>query len=106
MFISHHSYAVQIESIMRNIFNLKFTDGFGRNGFGGIADANYADSNPYAAISCGLAVNYNNVSKDKKLLIDTYLDSYYFNRNKSITELGEPEIKKMIKEFSALLKVV
>ncbi|MGU9539336.1 hypothetical protein ACQX0N_10195 [Clostridium tepidum] len=96
-FIRHHSYAVEIEHILCNIFNCE------RFGFGGIVNADYIDRNPYSAIACGLSVYYLNVSQEQQKDIDKLLNEYCFYNNKSITEIGEDEIKKIISDFRKLL---
>jgi len=100
MFISHHSYAVEIEHILCNVFDCD------RNGFGGIVDADYIDRNPYSAISCALAFYYNNSSDVNKLFITKYLENYSFYRDDNITDIGEEMITEMIKRFRDVLKFI
>lgn len=101
MFMAHHGYALLLEHIMRSAFNLK-----DRGGLGGVADADYADSNPFSAICCTLSSYYNNVDDDKKALINTYIDKYYFCKDDTIEKIGEKTIDKMIDELRELLKKI
>lgn len=100
MFISHHSYAVKIEHILWKVFNCN------RGGFGGIVNADYIDRNPYSAIACALAIYYLNNTDENKKLIDKFLGDYYFYSDKSIVEIGENDINKIIEEFKNLLTTI
>lgn len=96
-FISHQSYAVAIEHILWKVFNCE------RFGLGGIVNSDYIDGNPYSAIACALAVYYPNNTDDNKKLIDKFLGDYCFYNNKSISEIGEKDIDKMIEKFRNIL---
>ena len=91
-----HSYALQIESILRKTFELS-----DRGGFGGIADADTCESFPFIAIVSALATKYK-FSNQKE--IDDFISEYYYDLRKSINELGEVKIKEIIEEFKELMK--
>ena len=90
-----HSYALQIESISRRVFNES-----DRGGFGGIADANFCERNPLTAIVSSLARIYED---NNKLVIDNFIQELYWDIGKSITEIGEDEIKKIIIDFRKIV---
>jgi hypothetical protein len=95
-FMSHHGYAVSIEHKLRNIFKCE------RGGLGGIIDADYIDSNPFSAMGCAIAVFYN--TNENKIMIDNFLNQFYFYNDKSIIEIGKKEFDNMNDGFDDLLK--
>lgn len=92
---SAHSYALQIESIFRRVLDL--TD---RGGFGGLADADFCERNPFIAISVILSKSY---TASNKGIIDELISSYYWDVGKSISEVGESRIKEIIEKVKEVL---
>lgn len=87
-----HNYGMMIETLGRRVFG--FSD---RGGFGGIIDADVADSDPYFCMSCILANVYGTSSSDKKIEIEEFLETYAEScLDKSIIDIGEEKIKEFI----------
>lgn len=99
MFVPH-SYAFQIETTTRAIFHCD------RGGIGGIADADFIESNPFIAITIVLGNFYNKIDINTKSKIDKFIEDYYSEMGKSIKDIGEDTIKKIIKEFNDIIRTI
>lgn len=93
-------YACQIETTIIAIFKCK------RYGIGLIAETDFIEKNPFIAIIAVLGNFYNKVDIKSKEKIDEFIESYHLNMGKSIDEIGEEEIKKIIKEFNHIVATV
>lgn len=99
MFIPHN-YAFQIETTTKAIFDC---DKFG---LGVIADSDFIEKNPFIPITMVLGNFYNKLDSNSKVKIDEFVETYYWIMGKSIEEIGEEKIKKIIKEFNSIVATV
>lgn len=93
-------YAFQIETTVRAIFKCE------RYGIGMIAESDFIERNPFIAINTVLGNFYNKLDNKSKGKIDEFIEEYHLDMGKSISEIGEEKIKKIIKEFNAIVKTV
>ncbi|HAE92594.1 MAG TPA: hypothetical protein DCG60_08145 [Tissierella sp.] len=93
-------YAFQIEVTVSAIFNCKKYE------LGGIADANFIEKDPFIAIAIVLGNFYNKVDGNFKERIDEFLNKYYLEMGKSISEIGEEKIKNIIKDFNNIIATI
>ena len=95
-----HDYAFQIEVTVRAIFNCN------RYGIGGIADADFIERQPFIAIVMVLGNFYNKIDISYKDKLDNFFQKYYSEIGKSISEIGEKEIKNIIKDFNYIVSTI
>lgn len=95
-----NGYAFQIEVTVKSIFKCKKYE------LGGIADANFIEKSPFIAIAIVLGNFYNKVDGSFKEKIDEFLNKYYLEMGKSISEIGEEKIKNIIKDFNNIVRTV
>lgn len=93
-------YAFQIETTTRAIFKCE------RYGLGVIAESDFIERNPFIAITTVLGNFYNKMDTKSKVKIDEFIESYHLEMGKSIVEIGEEEIKKIIQEFNEIIRTV
>lgn len=93
-----YRYAFQIETTVKAIFKCE------RYGIGMIAESNFIEKNPFIAITAVLGNFYNKMDIKSKEKVDEFIESYYLEMGKSIIEIGEDKIKKIIKEFNEIVK--
>jgi hypothetical protein len=95
-----HDYAFQIETTTRAIFNCD------RYGFGGIADADFIEKQPFIAISIVLGNFYNKIDSNSKNEIDDFFEKYYSEVGKGISEIGKEKIERIIKDFNYIVSKI
>lgn len=95
-----HDYAFQIEVTVKAIFNCKKFE------LGGIADANFIEKDPFIAIALVLGNFYNKVDRSFKEKIDEFLNVYYLEMGKSISEIGEEKIKNIVRDFNNIVATI
>lgn len=95
-------YAFKISTTTKAIFNIE-NDKFG---FGVIADINFIKKNPFIAMTIVLGNFYNKMDDNSKVKIDDFIETYSWLMDKSIQELGEEKIKKIITEFNNIVATV
>ena len=95
-----HNYAFQIEVTVHSVFKNE------KHGIGGIADANFIESNPFVAIALVLGNFYNKVHISFKERIDSFFAKYYTEMGKSISEMGEETIKEIVKDFIDIVSTI
>ncbi|NMB08107.1 MAG: hypothetical protein GX981_06980 [Tissierellia bacterium] len=95
-----HNYAYQIEVTVKAMFNCDKYD------IGGIADANFIEKDPFIAIALVLGNFYNKVDSIYKEKIDGFFRKYYLEMGKSILEIGEEKIRKIIKDFNNIISAI
>ncbi|HEY8361990.1 MAG TPA: hypothetical protein VIK77_03795 [Tissierellaceae bacterium] len=93
-------YAFQIETTFRAIFKCE------RFGIGVLAEPYFIEKNPFIAITTVLGNYYNKIDKKSKEKIDEFIENYHLEMGKSIEEIGEEKIKKIIKEFNDIVRTV
>lgn len=76
-----HSYAVEIESTLRGVFNCD------RGGFAGLIDADSIESNCYVSIACTLGYLYAKSDVLKQNEIEKFVHEYGYYLNFGIGEL-------------------
>ncbi|HZK32995.1 MAG TPA: hypothetical protein VFC60_00715 [Tissierellaceae bacterium] len=99
MFVPYN-YAFQIETTFKSIFDC---DKFG---LGVIANTDFIDKNPFIPISMVLGNFYNKIDNKSKIKIDDFIETHYWLMEKSIEEIGEEKIKKIVKEFNDIVRIV
>ena len=95
-----HDYAFQIETTTKAIFKP------GDYGLGVVMDSDFIEKNPFIPISLVLGNFYNKIDYNSKVLIDDFMERYYWLMDKSIEEIGKPKIEEVIKEFNRIVNVV
>jgi len=65
-----HSYAIEIEHILRNVFNCE------RGGVAGLIDADSIEHNSYVSIACGLGYVYAKSDSLKQTEIEKFISDY------------------------------
>lgn len=93
-------YAFQIEVTTRAIFKP------GDFGLGVVADADFILNNPFIPISLVLGNFYNKLDDNSKVIIDDFIERYYWLMDKTIEEIGEVKIKEIISEFNEIVRTV
>lgn len=93
-------YAFQIETTIRAIFKCE------RYGIGVIAELDFIEKNPFIAIVAVLGNFYNKIDIKTKEKVDEFIEDYHLDMGKSISELGEDKIKKIIQEFNNIVRIV
>lgn len=94
------NYAFQIEVTVKSVFNCNKYE------LGGIADANFIEKDPFIAIAFVLGNFYNKVNTSFKEKIDEFLNVYYLEMGKSISEIGEEKIKKLVADFNEIVSTI
>jgi len=95
-----HDYAFKIEVTVKAIFKCEKYE------LGGIADANFIEKDPFIAIAFVLGNFYNKVDRSFKEKIDEFLNVYYLEIGKSISEIGEEKIKNIVEDFNNIVATV
>lgn len=95
-----HDYAFQIEVTVKSVFNCDKYE------LGGIVDANFIEKDPFIAITFVLGNFYNKVDRSFKEKIDEFLNVYYLEMGKSISEIGEEKIKKLVNDFNNIVSTI
>lgn len=93
-------YAFQIETTTKAVFKP------GDFGLGVVADSDFIEKNPFIPISLVLGNFYNKIDDNSKVLIDDFMERYYWLMDKSIEEIGQPKMDEIIKEFNGIVKIV
>ncbi len=93
-------YAFQIETTFRAIFKSE------RYGLGVIAESYFIEKNPFIAIATVLGNYYNKLDNKSKEKIDQFVEGYHLDMGKSIEEIGEEKIKKIIHDFNDIVRTV
>lgn len=65
-----HAYAIEIEHILRNVFNCE------RGGFAGLIDADSIEHNCYVSIACALGYLYAKSDSAKQKEIEKFISDY------------------------------
>ncbi|MBZ2174830.1 hypothetical protein K8M07_06160 [Schnuerera sp. xch1] len=94
------NYAFQIEVTVKSVFNCNKYE------LGGITDANFIEKDPFIAIAFVLGNFYNKVNTSFKEKIDEFLNVYYLEMGKSISEIGEEKIKKLVADFNEIVSTI
>ena len=93
-------YAFQIETTTRAIFKCE------RYGIGVIAESDFIERHPFIAIVAVLGNFYNKVDVKSKAKIDEFIESYHLDMGKSMEEIGQEKIKRIIEEFNIIVAIV
>ena len=114
------SYAVEIEHILRKIFDCE------RFGFGGVVNSDYIRKQPIPAMLCGLSFIYATSTNEKKKKIEDFIDTHMFYKEMSIdyllsfetnsksdglttteicAENGEKELNNIIEAYREVVKL-
>ena len=93
-------YAFQIETTFRAVFKCE------RYGIGVLAEYYFIEKNPFLAITTVLGNFYNKLDNKSKEKVDEFIESYHLEMGKSIEEIGEEKIKKIIQEFNEIVRTV
>lgn len=83
------SYAVEIEMILRNIFNCD------RFGFGGQVNSDAIRKHPFLSMTQGLAFIYA-MQEEKRPQIDRFIDEFSFYSNMSLDDLLSFDSKEKV----------
>ncbi len=75
------SYAVDIEHILRSIFDCE------RYGFGTVVNSDYIRKQPFSALFCGLAYLHSNSAPEKKAQIEKFIEEHMFYADMSLDYL-------------------
>lgn len=89
-----HSLAISMEWALRRIFNCE------RFGLGGFIDSDSIERNPMQSFRLGFAVIYPNSSRDKKAVIDAFIDGNYQYEEQNIDEIGVEIVAGLHEEFT------
>lgn len=95
-----HDYAFQIETTTKAVFKP------GDFGLGVVMNSDFIEKNPFIPISLVLGNFYNKIDSNSKILIDDFMERYYWLMDKTIEEIGEVKMKEIIKEFNEIVKIV
>ncbi len=88
-------YAVEIEMILRSIFNCE------RFGFGGQVNSDAIRKHPFLSMTQGLAFIYA-ASENKREGIDTFLEEFSFYSDFSLDELLSFDAKENAREYETI----
>ncbi|NLK44339.1 MAG: hypothetical protein GX300_08100 [Tissierellia bacterium] len=95
-----YKYAFQIETTFRAVFKCE------RYGIGVLAESYFIEKNPFIALTTVLGNFYNKLDSRTKEKVDEFIEEYHLDMGKSIEEIGEEKIKKIIKEFNDIVRTV
>lgn len=95
-----HDYAKQIEVTLQALFNKK------RFEIGGLVDANFIERNPFIAIAFALGNFYNKADATFKQRIDEFFEVNYSEMGKSMKEIEEEKLNKLVEEFKEIIKTI
>ena len=95
-----YKYAFQIETTFRAVFKSE------RYGLGVLAESNFIEKNPFIAITTLLGNYYNKLDNKSKEKLDEFIEAYHLEMGKSIEEIGEEKIKKIIQDFNDIVRTV
>lgn len=99
-----HNYAFQISTTMKAMFlSHDFSHKFG---LGIIAAPDFIEGNPFIPITMVLGHFYNKIGDSSKTKIDDFMESYSWLMGKSIEEIGEKKITKIITHFNDIVATV
>ncbi len=93
-------YAFKIEVTTRAVFKCE------RYGIGILLEPDYLEKNPFIPIMAVLGNFYNKVSIGYREKIDEFIEAYHLEMGKSISEIGEEKIIKIIDDFNDIVKIV
>ena len=117
--VSAQNHAVNIEFILRDVFNCE------RYGLGGIVNSDFIRKQPFTAIACGLSFLYATAEFESQLEIINFIEEYSFFSEMSIDFIlsfdtsskvvnginfeidfknGEQKVKKIIDDFKKIVK--
>ena len=117
--VSAQNHAVNIEFILRDVFNCE------RYGLGGIVNSDFIRKQPFTAIACGLSFLYATAEFESQLEIINFIEEYSFFSEMSIDFIlsfdtsskvvnginfeidfknGEQAVKKIIDDFKKIVK--
>ncbi len=95
-----HDYAQQIEVTLKALFKRD------RFEIGGIVDANFIERNPFIAIAFALGNFYNKADTTFKNRIDEFFEVNYSEMGKSMGEIGEEKLKRIVEEFKDIVATI
>lgn len=95
-----HNYAFQIEVTVKSVFNC------GKYGLVCISNANFIEKQPFVSMAFVLGNFYNKVDSSYKVEIDEFFQKYCLEMDKSISEIGEEKIKKIIEDFNSIVSTI
>lgn len=95
-----HDYAQQIEVTLKALFKRD------RFEIGGIVDANFIERNPFIAIAFALGNFYNKADTSFKNRIDEFFEVNYSEMGKSMGEIGEEKLKRIVEEFKDIVATI
>jgi len=95
-----HDYAQQIEATLKALFKRD------RFEIGGIVDANFIERNPFIAIAFALGNFYNKADTSFKNRIDEFFEVNYSEMGKSMGEIGEEKLKRIVEEFKDIVATI
>ncbi|NLX61349.1 MAG: hypothetical protein GXZ06_02330 [Tissierellia bacterium] len=93
-------YAYQIEVTLQAIFKCNKFE------LGGIADANFIAKYPFIAIAFAFGNYYNKVDPTFKEKIEEFLSVFYLDMGKSMEEIGEERVKKLVEDFKEIIATI
>jgi hypothetical protein len=95
-------YAFQIKTNLNAIFDIESE----KFGLGLISNIDFIEKNPFIPITMILGNYYNKLEKKSKTQIDDFIETYSWLMDKSIEEIGEEKIKRIISEFNSIVATV
>lgn len=95
-----HDYAQQIEATLKALFKRD------RFEIGGIVDANFIERNPFIAIAFALGNFYNKADATFKQRIDEFFEVNYSEMGKSMKEIEEEKLKRIVEEFKDIVATI
>jgi len=95
-----HDYAEQIEVTLKALFKRD------RFEIGGIVDANFIERNPFIAIAFALGNFYNKADVSFKSRIDEFFEVNYSEMGKSMAEIEEEKLKRIVEEFKDIVATI
>ena len=93
-------YAFQIKVTLDSIFKRS------EHEMGGISQIYFIEKQPFIAIAMVLGNFYNKVDNSFKNRIDDFLEVYSLEMGKSITEIGEEKIKRIMDDFKNIVSTI
>ena len=99
-----NNYAFQINTTFKSMFHLEnLPNTFG---LGLIANENFIEKNPFIPMVMILGNFYNKASLSHKARIDDFIESYSWLMDKSIEEIGNSRMEKIIKKFNNIISTI
>ena len=95
-----YNYAYQIEATVKAVFKS------GDYELVSICNANFIEKRPFVSLAFVLGNFYNSIDSRHKAEIDEFFHKYSLDMDKSILEIGEEKIKRIIEDFKNIVAIV